>query len=202
VLLRLGAIGRPLLLWQLLGLSLCAVLAINTLVRVLGGGSPHPLSLLHLGDKTRALCTLGVHATRHVFGAPHADDRETVRAAARRNGVPIALALSVARAESSFQPHAISHTGAMGLMQLMPDTAADLGVLDAFDSEANADGATRYLHRLLVRYRGDPERAVAAYNVGPGRVSMQGVSTLPDETRHYVHTVLGPNAAGLAVWAW
>lgn len=202
MLLQLSTIGRPRLFWQLVGFSLCAVLATNTLVRVLGGGSSHPLSLLHLGDKTRALAALGMHGTRHVFGEPHADDRATVSAAARRNGVPVALALSVARAESSFQPHAISHTGAMGLMQLMPDTAAELGVLDAFDSDANADGATRYLHRLLRRYRGDQQRAVAAYNAGPGRVSTQGESALSNETRHYVHTVLGRNAASLLVWPW
>jgi soluble lytic murein transglycosylase-like protein len=183
-------------LWSTIGLSLVAVLSINTLVRVLGGGTPNPVSLVHLGDKTRALAGLAAHGSRHLFGNPHTTDRETIRAAARRNGVPESLALAVARTESSFHPHAISYTGAMGLMQLMPDTAAEFGVRDAFDSSDNADGATRYLRRLLARYRGDTARAVAAYNAGPGMVPKQGRAELPRETRHYVHTVLGTPQSG------
>ena len=192
-----GERGRRAL--QLVGCALAVVLAINLAVRVLGGGRPNLLSPLHLGDKTRALAGLGLHGFSHVFGEPHGDERAIVSDAARRNGVPVALALSVAHAESRFSPHAISHTGAMGLMQLMPDTAAELGVLDAFDSDANADGATRYLRQLLARYRGDAHRAVAAYNAGPGRVPARGEPVLPAETRHYVRTVLGASllAGGL-----
>lgn len=182
---------------QCLGVAVALVLAINVSVRVFGGGGPHPLSPLHLGDKVRALSGLAVHGLRHLFGDPHGDPRAIVSDAARRNGVPVALALSVAHAESRFTPHAISHTGAMGLMQLMPDTAAELGVFDAFDSDGNADGATRYLRSLLRRYRGDQGRAVAAYNAGPGRVPSRGRPALPDETRRYVHTVLGASAREL-----
>jgi hypothetical protein len=183
--------GRGKRALQLLGVALAVVLAINLGVRVLGGGSPHLLSPLHLGDKLRALAGLGLHGLRHLTGDPHGDERATVSDAARRNGVPVSLALSVAHAESRFTPHAISHTGAMGLMQLMPDTASELGVWDAFDSDANADAATRYLRALLARYRGDARRAVAAYNAGPGRVPARGEPVLPAETRRYVHTVLG-----------
>jgi soluble lytic murein transglycosylase-like protein len=64
-------------------------------------------------------------------------------------------------------------------------------VFDAFDSEANADGGTRYLGALLRRYRGDQRRAVAAYNAGPGRVPAHGQPVLPAETRRYVRAVLG-----------
>jgi hypothetical protein len=172
-------------------LALCVLVAINGLVRVLGGGSPNLLSPLHLVDKTRALGGLALHGLSHVIGDPHGDPRAIVSAAAQRNGVPVALALAVAHVESGLQPHAISHTGAMGLMQLMPDTAVRLGVGDAFDSEANADGATRYLHDLLHRYRGDVHRAVAAYNAGPGRVPAGAPVALPAETQHYVRVVLG-----------
>lgn len=161
---------------------------------MLGGGTPHLLSPLHLIDKTRALGALALHGVGHLFGDPHGDPRAIVREAALRNGVPPALALSVARAESHWEPHAISHTGAMGLMQLMPGTADQLGVTDAFDSAANADAATRYLRSLLSRYRGDARRAVAAYNAGPARVATRGTPALPAETRHYVHAVLGAQA--------
>ena len=184
-----GGRGRRIL--QLIGVALAVVVTINLAVRVLGGGRPNLLSPLHLADKTRALAGLALHGFSHVIDEPHGDERAIVSEAARRNGVPVALALSVAHAESRFAPHAISHTGAMGLMQLMPDTADDLGVLDAFDSAANADGATRYLRELLARYRGDTRRAVAAYNAGPGRVPARGEPVLPPETRHYVRTVLG-----------
>ncbi|HMI92029.1 MAG TPA: lytic transglycosylase domain-containing protein, partial [Polyangiales bacterium] len=190
-----GERGRRALRW--VGVAVAVVLAINVSVRVFGGGVPHPLSPLHLGDKVRALGGLAVHGLGHLLGDPHGDPRAIVSDAARRNGVPVALALSVAHAESRFVPHAISHTGAMGLMQLMPATASELGVLDAFDSDANADGATRYLRALLRRYRGDQSRAVAAYNAGPGRVPSRGRPALPDETRRYVHTVLGASALEL-----
>jgi hypothetical protein len=189
-----GQRGRRAL--QLAFVALAVVLAINLSVRVFGGGRPNLLSPLHLGDKTRALAGLALHGFSHVFGEPHGDERAIVSDAARRNGVPVALALSVAHAESRFSPHAISHTGAMGLMQLMPGTAAELGVLDAFDSDANADGATRYLRQLLTRYRGDTRRAVAAYNAGPGRVPSRGEPVLPAETRRYVRTVLGASLLG------
>ena len=182
---------------QLLAVAVAAVLAINVSVRVFGGGVPHLLSPLHLGDKVRALGGLALHSVGHLLGDPHGDERAAVSEAARRNGVPVALALSVAHAESLFTPHAISHTGAMGLMQLMPDTARELGVFDAFDSDANADGATRYLRALLRRYGGDQHRAVAAYNAGPGRVPARGRPALPDETRRYVRTVLGASAFDL-----
>jgi hypothetical protein len=185
----LRARRKPLL--QGFALALCVLVTINGLVRGLGGGSPNLLSPLHLVDKTRALGGLALHGFSHVIGDPHGDPRAIVSAAAQRNGVPVGLALAVAHVESGLHPHAISHTGAMGLMQLMPDTAVMLGVGDAFDSEANADGATRYLHDLLHRYRGDMHRAVAAYNAGPGRVPAGTPVTLPAETQHYVRVVLG-----------
>jgi hypothetical protein len=191
VLLRAALRGHRRQALQAFAISLGVVVAINVMVRVLGGGSPNLLSPLHLVDKSRALAGLALHGCSHVFGNPHGDPRTIVSAAAQRNGVPVSLALAVAHAESSWQPHAISCTGAMGLMQLMPDTAATLGVSDAFDSEANADGATRYLSELLHRYRGDAHRAIAAYNVGPGRVPAAAPPVLPAETQRYVRVVLG-----------
>jgi soluble lytic murein transglycosylase-like protein len=83
----------------------------------------------------------------------------------------------------------------MGLMQLMPGTAAMLGVDDAFDPAQNAEAGTRYLAQLLRRYRGDRVRVLAAYNAGPGRVPLHGAIELPAETRSYVRHVLGGVAA-------
>jgi hypothetical protein len=181
-----------------LGAVACVVgylVIVNTLVRTLGGGDPHPLSPRHHAQKSQALGRLGLHALGELGLWPHADPRPAVTAAAARHRVSPALALAVARVESSFEPHAISRTGAMGLMQLMPDTASQLSVVDPFDPAHNADGAVRYLKLLLGRYAGDAERAVAAYNAGPARVPRVGPLSVPAETRAYVAAVL--RSAGL-----
>lgn len=106
--------------------------------------------------------------------------------AAGRYGVDPALALAVAKNESSFDPDALSPTGAIGVMQLMPATAADLGV-NPYDTSQNIDGGVRYLASLLDQF-GDPATAIAAYNAGPGRVSRGGA--LPEETTTYVSRVM------------
>jgi soluble lytic murein transglycosylase-like protein len=166
------------------------VLAVNALVRTLGGAQLHPLALGHHAEKSEALGRLALHAVGELGLWPHPDTRTLVTAAAARHGVSAALALAVARVESGFDPHAISSTGAMGLMQLMPGTASELGVVDPFQPAANADGAVRYLKLLLRRYAGDLGRSVAAYNVGPARVPLAGALSLPAETRAYVAAVL------------
>jgi soluble lytic murein transglycosylase-like protein len=102
------------------------------------------------------------------FGAarsPKAYDELIARAAAR-HGLPPALIKAVVKAESNFQPHALSNKGAQGLMQLMPETAEDLGVDDPFRPEQNVLGGTRYLRAMYDRF-GDWEHALAAYNAGP-----------------------------------
>lgn len=106
--------------------------------------------------------------------------------AANRYGVDPELALAVAKNESGFDPAARSPVGAVGVMQLMPPTAADLGV-NPYDTAQNIDGGVRYLAMLLDQF-GDPATAVAAYNAGPGRVSRGGA--LPSETSVYVSRVM------------
>ena len=109
---------------------------------------------------------------------------------ARRHGLEPALVEAVVAVESGFRPGAVSRKGAMGLMQLMPGTAADLGVADPFDPDANLDGGSRYLRRLLAEHGGDLRKALAAYNAGPGAVRRhEGVPPYP-ETRDYVDRVL------------
>ncbi len=118
------------------------------------------------------------------------DVRALVADAARRHGLDPALVLAVVAVESGFRADAVSPKGAQGLMQLMPATAASLGVADAFDAAANVDGGARHLGALVARYGGDLKRALAAYNAGEGAVDQyRGVPPYA-ETRSYVSKVL------------
>jgi soluble lytic murein transglycosylase-like protein len=100
------------------------------------------------------------------------------------------LVNSVIRAESGFNVRAVSPKGAQGLMQLMPQTASELGVQNAFDAEANVEGGTRYLRELLERYDFDLIKALAAYNAGPERVERYGGVPPYYETRAYVARIV------------
>lgn len=125
---------------------------------------------------------------------------DLILSAASRYGVDPALVKAVVQTESGFDPNAVSHAGAKGLMQLMDATARGLGVNDVFDPAQNIDGGTRFLSYLLRKYDGQVMPALAAYNAGPGRVDRLGLTTdelvgqrigeLPQETQRYVHKVL------------
>lgn len=104
-------------------------------------------------------------------------------------GVDRDLICSVIKAESGFDPGATSPKGAMGLMQLMPETARGLGVTDAYDPEQNVMGGTRHLRWLLDRYDGDVEKALAAYNWGTGNLE-RSTGKLPEETRNYIARII------------
>ena len=121
-------------------------------------------------------------------GSPTAYDA-LIERAARRHGLPPALVKAVVKAESNFQPTAVSEKGARGLMQLMPDTADDLGVQDAFAPEENVLGGARYLREMYDRF-GDWQNALAAYNAGPGAVDRFGGVPPYAETQEYVERVL------------
>ena len=101
------------------------------------------------------------------------------------------LVKSIIKAESNFNPQAVSPKGARGLMQLMPSTAADMGVRKIFDPEQNIDGGVKYLRYLLKSFNGDVELSVAAYNCGEGKVIRNGmcVPAIP-ETKNYVRKVM------------
>jgi hypothetical protein len=120
------------------------------------------------------------------------DPAQLAESAARKFALPESFVMSVMHAESGFQPAAVSPKGALGLMQLMPDTAKKLGV-DANDPRQNAEGGARYLRELLERYQNDPDQvllALAAYNAGPGAVEKyHGVPPFR-ETREYILRVL------------
>ncbi|MGH8159428.1 MAG: lytic transglycosylase domain-containing protein [Rhodanobacter sp.] len=114
---------------------------------------------------------------------------DTIRAASMEYGVDEAFLRAIIHAESAFNPRALSLKGAQGLMQLMPATASDMGVLDAFNTEQNIRGGARYLSLLLHNFNGNERLAAAAYNAGPGAV--QRYSGVPPyaETQVYVERV-------------
>jgi soluble lytic murein transglycosylase-like protein len=122
--------------------------------------------------------------------APDSDRFDAAIArAAQTAGVEAALIKAVVAAESGFNPHAVSRAGARGLMQLMPATAAALGVSDPFDPQANLIGGARYMRRQLDRF-GSLPLALAAYNAGPGAVARYGDVPPYPETQHFVGRVL------------
>ncbi|MEJ8544874.1 lytic transglycosylase domain-containing protein [Brevibacillus borstelensis] len=119
---------------------------------------------------------------------------------ARKHGVDENLVREVVRAESNFNPNAVSRAGAKGLMQLMDATARSLHVRNVYSPEDNLAGGTKYLRGLLDRYDGNVKVALAAYNAGPGRISRLGIDTdeeleqkyelLPQETQRYVDKIM------------
>ncbi len=113
-----------------------------------------------------------------------------IESTAQRYGLETALVRAVVKVESAFYPKAYSKAGAVGLMQLMPATARELGVSDPWDPSANVDGGCRYLRMMLERFGGDLRLALAAYNAGPGAVEhYSGIPPYP-ETQRYVSLVL------------
>ena len=121
---------------------------------------------------------------------------EAVDKASKKYNVDKKLILSVINQESSFNPNAVSSSGAQGLMQLMPATARELGVNNSFDVTQNVEGGTKYLKGLLDMYGNSKEMALAAYNAGYGAVNSRGmhnaneVYKMPEETQNYVKKII------------
>jgi soluble lytic murein transglycosylase-like protein len=140
------------------------------------------------------LCGLyGCSGGGFIPSGPHAMDslalRQIVAEASSRNGISASLVSAVIATESGGDPIAVSRAGAAGLMQLMPDTAAQYGVANRFDAAANVDGGCRYLRDLLNRYHNNLSLALAAYNAGPGAVDASHGIPPFSETRAYVARV-------------
>jgi len=114
-----------------------------------------------------------------------------IAAAATAQKLDPALIRAVIRQESAFRPCAVSPKGAMGLMQLMPQTAEQFHLADPFNATENVSAGAQYLKRLMERFKGDLKLALAAYNAGPGRVDGEQPS-VPDirETQDYVNNIL------------
>lgn len=117
------------------------------------------------------------------------DLSDIVQAAAKRENVDPRLVNAIAQAESGGDQSAVSPVGAIGVMQLMPDTAAGLGV-DPYDEQQNVEGGAKYLREMLDTFGGDVRKAVAAYNAGPAAVKAYGGVPPYPETQEYVDRVL------------
>lgn len=145
--------------------------------------SESDLSLIHVPDqkveKTEDTNGFGVHGIDDI-----------IQKAAKAHGVDSGLIRDVIQAESSFNPDAVSSKGAMGLMQLMPDTAKELGVTDPMNPLENVMGGTRYLKKLLDRYDQNVPLALAAYNWGMGNLDAHR-RRMPAETKNYVAKITG-----------
>ena len=121
---------------------------------------------------------------------------------AQKNNLDPDFIKAVVKQESGFNPDAKSKCGAMGLMQLMPQTAKGLGVVDAFDPEQNIEGGVKYLKSMLNRFNNDPKLALAAYNAGPAAVQKYGDIPPYKETQNYVKNILASYEAikGGKIW--
>ena len=116
--------------------------------------------------------------------------QKTVNEAARENNLDPRLVNAVIEQESGFNPNAVSEAGALGLMQLMPNTARHLGVKDPLNPHENVRAGTKYLSSLLNRYQGNVVLALSAYNAGPANVDKyQGVPPF-EETKNYVRKII------------
>lgn len=132
-----------------------------------------------------------VRATQPFSTTKSAPYEASIAEHARNQQVAADLVRAVIQVESAFNPTAVSAKGAMGLMQLMPATARELGVGNPFDPDQNIRGGVTYLRRLLDRYNGNVELALAAYNAGMGNVEKYGDVPPFKETRSYVKKITG-----------
>ena len=127
-----------------------------------------------------------VHSSRHL------PFRNEISAVARRYAIPPALLMAIIHAESNFNPRAVSHKGAVGLMQLMPSTARwiapDVSRKQLFDPAINVEVGARYLRYLADRYGGDARKVMIAWNAGPSRLD---TGRIPNETKAFVRRVHG-----------
>jgi soluble lytic murein transglycosylase-like protein len=150
--------------------------------------------VLYVGNvEPRQVVAATQPAARQIEGSvlrPPAPYSDLIRAAATRHGLAPELVESIVRAESNFEARAVSPKGARGLMQLMPTTAAQLGVRNVFDVRENIEGGVRHLRHLVDRYRGNLTLALAAYNAGVGAVARHGGVPPYAETQAYVARIL------------
>ncbi|HEY2116878.1 MAG TPA: lytic transglycosylase domain-containing protein [Candidatus Angelobacter sp.] len=151
---------------------------------------PQPAALTSPQPSAAQPATIASQIPAPAKAAQNVDLEQVVREASSKNRLDPDFVSSVIRAESNFKTHAVSKKGAQGLMQLMPSTAAQLGVADPFDPKANVEAGTAHLSALLDLYKNDPIKALAAYNAGAHRVKQYNGVPPYRETRDYINKIV------------
>lgn len=139
-----------------------------------------------VGDATSTVASTGT--IDKTFAAD--DINKIIQFTAKKYGLDPKLAMAVAKVESNLQPDVVSSAGAVGVMQLMPETAQGLGVRNSKDPRENIDGGVRYLKQLMSSFNGDVTKTVAAYNAGPQAVEKYNGTPPYSETQAYVRKVM------------
>jgi soluble lytic murein transglycosylase-like protein len=166
---------------------------IEAMIAAANGGSPSPAATSgasfdqQLADASGAQAATAATAS---VGSGNVPYERLIDSAASRYGIDPAVLKGLIKQESGFNPNAGSPAGAQGLTQLMPGTAASLGVSDMHDPAQAIDAGAHYLRMQLDRFGGDYSKALAAYNAGPGAVQRFGGIPPYSETRNYVQNVL------------
>jgi soluble lytic murein transglycosylase-like protein len=142
-------------------------------------------------ESVRSAVTVRISTDVPCDPVPEAQLTSLIDDAANREDLQSNLIRAVVQKESAGRPCAVSPKGAQGLMQIMPATASQFSVSDAFDPKQNIDAGTKLLKQLLMRYAGDVSLALGAYNAGPGRVDKEGGVPQIQETQSYVSEILG-----------
>lgn len=135
----------------------------------------------------------GILETEKVENSPEQQKEQRIskkiKEVSKKYCLPERLLHAVIQTESNYDPYAVSRAGAMGLMQLMPKTALEMGVTKPFDIEQNIEGGAKYLKMMLEKYSGDMEKSLAAYNAGPMRVDQSNGIPEIEETQNYVKKI-------------
>ena len=166
---------------------------LEAMIAAANGGSPSPsaTTATSFGDQlAQASGTQTATTATTGAGSGSVPYQSQIEAAAAKYGIDAAVLKGLIKQESGFNPNAGSPAGAQGLTQLMPGTAASLGVTNVHDPAQSIDGGAHYLKMQLDRFGGDYSKALAAYNAGPGAVQRYGGIPPYAETRNYVQNVL------------
>jgi soluble lytic murein transglycosylase len=163
---------------------LCIASAVNAdIYKFVDGNGVTHFTNIPRGDEYRKVISASTEQSGGSFDP-------IIQQKSRKYDIDPSIIRALISAESSWDVHAISNKGAIGLMQLMPATARDMKIKNPFDPEQNIEGGTRYLRMLLDRFNGNMELAVAAYNAGPAAVEKSGGIPLFSETRKFVRNVI------------